>query len=150
MLEFELITPERTLFRLSVDQVTLPTAMGEITVLPNHVPLVAELVPGILHLKRGSDEEEVAVSGGFVLIDESGRIRVLSDTAERGEELDLTAIEEAKTRAESVMRETMRVDDESFAAAAAALEREFARERLARRIQRRGHAPKIEKPIENE
>ena len=150
MLDFELITPERTLFRLKVDQVTLPTTMGDVTILPHHVPLIAELAPGILHLRSGNDEEEVAVAGGFIQVDQEGRIRVLSNLAERGEELDLSVIEKAKERAMQVMQEAVRLDDESFARAAAALEREFARERLARRIHKRGHAPKIAKPIQVE
>ena len=143
MLNFELITPERTLFQLKADQVTLPTTMGEVTILSNHVPLVAELAAGILHIKSNGDEEEVAVAGGFVQIDEEGTVRVLSRFAELGDELNLAAIEEAKERAKKVMEEAIRTNDESFAHAAAALEREFARERLAIRIKRRGHAPKI-------
>jgi len=147
MLEFELITPERKVFHLRVEQVTLPTTEGEVTLLPNHVPLVAEIAPGIVHLKHGNDEEEVAVAGGFLQVNADGRVRVLADFAERGHELDLTVITEAKERAIQVMQEAVRLDDESFARAAVALEREFARERLALRIKRRGKALTIPNPI---
>jgi F-type H+-transporting ATPase subunit epsilon len=141
-LHFELVTPERTVFKKAIDQVTLPTSMGEITILANHLPLVASLVPGVARLKTGSEEEEVAVSGGFIEVGKDS-VRVLADTAERGEELDLSVIEEAKKRAEQVMKETVKSDDVSFAAAAAALERELARFRVARKHagRRRGVTP---------
>lgn len=133
-LQFELVTPERLVFQETVDQVTLPTTLGEITILPNHRDLVANLVSGIAHLKRGTVEEDVAVSGGFIEVKKNS-VRVLADTAERGEELDLKTIELAKQRAEEVMKATDRRDDTAFAAAAAALERELARYRV---IKRRG------------
>lgn len=132
-IHFELITPERVVFKTDVHQVTLPTAMGEITVLQNHAPLVAALVPGVAQLKSDQGDEEVAVSGGFIEILANNVVRVLADTAERGHELDLQTIEQAKVRAEAVMKEAVHTDDASFAAAAAALERELARYRVARR-----------------
>ncbi|MBU2509191.1 MAG: ATP synthase F1 subunit epsilon [Patescibacteria group bacterium] len=135
-LTFELVTPERVVFSQEIDQVTLPTRQGEITILPNHIPLVAALIPGVAHLKKGQSEEDVAVSGGFIEISADNHVRVLADTAERGIELDLSIIEEAKARAEKVMQETVRTDDESFAAAAIALERELARYKVA--IKHRG------------
>lgn len=133
MLHFELVTPERVLFKQDVDQVSLPTSEGEITVLPHHVPLVALLVPGVIQLKHGTNIEDVAVSGGFIQVMPGNQLRVLADTAERGIELDLGIIETAKARAEQLMREAVRADDNSYALAAAAMERELARYRVARK-----------------
>ena len=133
MIHFELVTPERVVFKQEIDAVTLPTSEGEITVLPGHIPLVASLTAGIARLKKGNVEEDVAVSGGFIEIQTGDMVRVLADTAERGIELDLKTIEEAKARAEKVMSETARTDDVGFAMAAAALERELARYRVARK-----------------
>jgi F-type H+-transporting ATPase subunit epsilon len=146
-IKFELITPERTVFRTEVDQVTLPTAQGEITILPNHIPLVATLVPGVAHLKKGQAEEDVAVSGGFIQIQEGNRIRVLADTAERGAELDIAAIEQAKNRAEKVMQETVRADEASYMSATAALERELARYKTVMKHRKGKHTPTIESAV---
>ena len=146
MMKFELVTPERVVFRTEIDQVTLPTKEGEITILPNHAALVAELVPGVAHLKRGSEEEDVAVSGGFIQIGEN-RARVLADTAERGIDLDLSAIEQAKARAEAVMKETVRSDDTAFASAAAALERELARYKVAKRTHAMKNVPALDRAV---
>lgn len=144
MIHFELITPERVVFRQEVDEITLPTSEGEMTILPNHVPLVAALVAGVAKLKRGNVTEDVAVSGGFIEIKAGSRVRVLADTAERGHELEMSAIEEAKQRAEKVMKEAARSDDVSYAAAAAALERELARYKVARKHRGSHHVPTID------
>lgn len=145
-IQFELITPERVVFRKEADKITLPTAEGEITVLPGHIGLVAALVPGIARLKTAEGEEEVAVSGGFIQVG-GDRVRVLADTAERGEELDLSVIEEAKRRADKVMKEAVRLDDNQYAAAVAAMEREMARYKLA---QKRRHVPRSGPTIDTE
>lgn len=144
-LHFELVTPERVVFRQDVDQVSLPTTEGDITVFPHHIPLLATLVPGVVRLKVGAQEEEVAVSGGFIEITPGNTIRVLADTAERGTELDLKTIEAAKERAEQVMKEAVRSDDAAYAAAAAGLERELARYRVARK-QTAHRRPTIDAP----
>jgi F-type H+-transporting ATPase subunit epsilon len=133
LLQFKLVTPEKIVFEKKVSQVTLPTMEGEISILPNHIPLVAELVPGVAMLKVHNESEDVAVSGGFIQIDNTGNVTVLADTAERGEDLNLKDIEAAKSRAEQVMRESARGNDEAFARAAAELERELARYRVARK-----------------
>lgn len=143
-MHFELITPERVVFREEARQVTLPTAEGEITILPHHVPLVAALVSGVIQLKKESGDEEIAVSGGFIEVTGDERVRVLADTAERGKELELSVIEEAKKRAEKLMQETIHRDDASFAAAAAALERELARYRVAKKYHAPRHVPTMD------
>lgn len=146
MIHFELVTPERVVFRQDVDAVTLPTMEGEVTILPGHIPMVAALVAGVARLKNGKIVEDVAVSGGFIEVQSGSIVRVLADTAERGIELDLKTIEEAKTRAEQVMKEAVRMNDQEFAMAAAALEREFARFKVARKHAGR-FAPTIDKAI---
>ena len=142
---FELVTPERLVLREEIDQATIPTQDGEITVLKHHAALVANLAAGVLHLTRGTEEEDVAVAGGVVQISEGGRIRILAETAERGHELDaVEAIEAARQRAEAVMNETVRTDDVAFAMASAALERETARLKTAQRY--RSHGRRLSAP----
>lgn len=152
MITFEIATPERIVYKEAVDSLTLPTKDGEITILPNHIPLVAVLVPGAITVRKGKEEQFMAVSGGFIEVQpaqispadkfQSGspntRVVVLADTAERAEELTVTAIEKARADAERVLHEKRSMDDESFAAAAAGLERELARLKVARRHRTRG------------
>ena len=138
MIAFEIATPERIVYKETVDSLTLPTKDGEITVLPNHIPLVSALQPGAITVRKGKDEQYMAVSGGFIEVQPNNRVVVLADTAERAEELTLAAIEKARAEAERVLHEKRSMDDETFAAAAAGLERELARLKVARKHRPRG------------
>ncbi|MDP1760022.1 MAG: ATP synthase F1 subunit epsilon [Candidatus Woesebacteria bacterium] len=141
-LTIEITTPERVLFKQEVDSATIPTAEGEITVLPNHVPLAALLAPGALVLRKNGVESLVAVSTGYIQVIGGDHILVLADTAERADELEVgrieAAIAEARARAEKARLNQDRAEDESFAEAAAAIDRELARLHVARRHRSRG------------
>lgn len=130
---FELTTPERNVVTEEVDQITLPTREGEITVLPNHIPLVAVLVPGMATLMKDGKESYLAVSGGFIEVQPGSRVVVLADTAERAEELDLAKIEAARVEAQRLLEEKRHATNVDFAEAAAVLERELARLKVARK-----------------
>lgn len=132
-ISFEITTPERVVYKDEVDQITIPTKEGEITVLPNHIPLVSILTPGALTVKKNGEEVFMATSGGFIEVQPGNKVIVLADTAERSEELDIKAIEEAKERARKVLAEKRNIDDVTFADAAAGLERELARLKVARK-----------------
>ena len=138
----ELTTPERVVFKIEADEVTLPTQEGEITVLPGHVPLVAVLVPGMMTVRSGNGESYVAVSGGFIEIQPGSQVIILADTAERAEELDLKKDEESRERAQKTLLEQRGMDEVSAAAVLAELNREMARLKVARRQGSRS-APKI-------
>ena len=144
-LHFEIVTPERVVFSApSVESVTLPTQMGEITILPDHLPLVANLAPGELHVKVGGQEISMAVSGGFIEV-KPGKITVLADTAERADELDLERAEQARQKAHQLMSQARTAESTDYAALAAKLEKELARLRVAtKHRERKGFAPKIE------
>lgn len=132
-IKFEIATPERKVFEDEVKEVTLPTVDGEITVLPDHSPLVSFLRPGVIVLKKKSGGRDVAfVSGGFVEVLRN-RIIVLADAAERAEELDEAKVEEARRRAEEAMKTARREDIKEFAEISARLERELARERALKK-----------------
>lgn len=137
LLDFELTTPERVAVRARVRQVSIPTTGGEITVLPDHLPLVAPIEAGELRLVDADGAEAfLAVSGGFVTVHPGNRLAVLADTAERADELDAAAIEAAVQRAEQAV--AARHDDaERFADATAHLAREMARWKVVRRHRER-------------
>ncbi len=115
---------------------TCPTSMGQITILPNHEPLVATLVPGEMKAKTKDEEYLLNVAGGFVQIQAQSKVVVLADAAEHSFEIDLKRAEEAKKRAEVAMKE-VRANQEEYAKVAAALERSLARLNIARKKSRR-------------
>lgn len=142
-IKFKIITPEKLVVEENVDQVTIPTKSGEITVLKNHLPLVSAIQPGEIILKKGADLIPLAVSGGFVEIFDN-QITILADTAERVEEIDLARAEDARRQAETLLKEKQ-IDTADYTALQAKLEKELARLKVARKHRRSKHSePKIE------
>ena len=144
-LYFQIATPERVVFvAQAAEAITLPTELGEITVLPDHLPLVANLKPGEVRVKIGGQEVSMAVSGGFIEV-RPGKVTVLADTAERAEELDEARAEEARARAHELMSKERTAESTDYAALAAKLEKELARLRVVRKHrERKGFAPRME------
>lgn len=136
-IKFKIVTPEKEVFEDEVDQVTLPVTDGQITILPNHTSYIASLCPGEIIFKKGEEETILATSGGFVEFDKNTLI-FLADTAERIEEIDVEEAEKAKTRAEELMKTRVTMDDEEYAKVAAAIERESARIRIAKKRYTKG------------
>ena len=126
-IKFEIVTPERVVFREEILQLSVPTTTGEITILPDHIPLVSVLQPGVIELKKMDGSKEVmSVSGGFVEVMKD-KIIILADTAERAEELDEERIKNAHLRAEELKKNLRNADDVQFTDVAVRLEKELAR-----------------------
>ncbi|MEK7167092.1 MAG: ATP synthase F1 subunit epsilon [Patescibacteria group bacterium] len=106
MIDFEITTPEKTIYKDRIDLAVIPTKDGEITVLPNHIPLISILVPaGELRLKKGTEEILIMISGGFLEVQKENKIIILADTAERAEDIDEIRAEEARKKAEKLLEE---------------------------------------------
>ncbi len=131
-IHFEITTPEKVVFSDEVDSVSLPTKMGQITVLPNHIPLISSIESGEVITRKEGKENYLAISGGLAEVKGDNRVVVLADTAEHFEEIDEARAEEARKRAEDLLKEK-REDAEDYAVVAAKLQRELARLRVARR-----------------
>jgi len=132
-IKFEIVTPERVVWRKQIKQVTLPTKHGEITVLPNHIPLVASLMPGVIEfLDKDGERDVMSVSGGFVEVLKD-KVVILADTAERAEEIEISRAEEARARAEKIKEDTRHEDREQFAGLSAKIAKELARTKAAKR-----------------
>jgi len=132
-IKFEIVTPERSVFKNEILQVTVPTKEGEITVLPGHIPLVAALVPGVVELRIIDNKVEViSVSGGFIEVLRD-KVVILADTAERAEEIDMARVEEARARAEEIKKDVRHFDQERFASLSAQIAKELARSRAVKR-----------------
>lgn len=134
-LTFKVTTPEGIVFSDEVDEVVLPTANGEIGILPHHIPLVSLLVPGELRIKKGGETTYLAVSGGFIEV-QPNVVVVLADTAERADDIDEQRAEEARKRAQE-LAEQKRSDATEFAALSAKIEKELTRLRVVRKRRRR-------------
>lgn len=135
-IKFEIVTPEHVVLKQEALQITVPTKSGEITILPDHIPLISILKSGVIEVKRVDNVVEImSVSGGFIEVLKD-KIVILADTAERAEELDVTRIEEARRRAEEIKKNAKAIDNVDFAAVSAKIEKELARMRAVDRWRR--------------
>lgn len=132
-IRLEIVTIERQLYSEDVDIVIAPGSEGEMGILPHHTPVLTSLKEGELRVRRGDVEESFAIGGGImeVLPD---KVIVLADAAERSDEIDVARAEEARARAEKLLREGPQEAD--LEAALASLRRSQIRIRVAQRRRR--------------
>lgn len=132
-IKFEIVTPERIVLKEMIQQITVPTKDGEITVLPEHVPLIASLKPGVIEFKNEKgDSEIISISGGFIEVLKH-KVVILADTAERAHEIDIDRAEEAHKRAEDLKAKLTTEDREKFVEVTAQIEKQLARTKAAKR-----------------
>lgn len=99
MINLEIVTPEKKVFDEAVDAVTIPTAKGEIGILPNHAPLISTLKSGILTYTIKGNSEKMVISGGFVEVS-TNKISILADIAETTDEIDVETAKAERDAAE--------------------------------------------------
>jgi len=130
MLQLTVVTPEKQLLSEEVDEIIVPTTNGELTILPEHAALLAELAPGELVIKKGSKSEHLVVVGGFLEVGKN-TVSVLADYAVSGKDISEAAAQQAVERAQKAMRE--KKSDIDFAAAEAEFRRAILELRVAKR-----------------
>jgi F-type H+-transporting ATPase subunit epsilon len=102
-LTLEIVTAERLVFSDdNVDMVVAPSVEGEVGILPHHAPLLTLLQIGELRVKKGADEQSIVIAGGFLEV-LNNRVTILADVAERAEEIDAAAAEDARRRAQDAL-----------------------------------------------
>lgn len=116
-LTLNIVTPDRS-FTHEVDEVSLPGAEGDFGVLPGHTPLFSALRTGQMWYRTGVEKRYLAVSVGFVEV-LPGKVTVISQVAERAEDLDQARAEAGMARAEEMQGPT--VHDMDFERARLAL-----------------------------
>lgn len=79
-MQFDLVSPERSLASYDATAVQIPGADGDMTVMSDHAPTITTLRPGILKVEAGSDTHEYVVTGGFAEIGAQG-VSVLAEQA---------------------------------------------------------------------
>ena len=129
-LRLEIITPVATVFSEDVEMVTLPAVEGEIGILPQHVPLMTQMVPGEMVVRQNGQDRFLAVGEGLVEIT-GDHVAILTDLAIAAENIDEAMAEEARQRAQARLRE--KLSAEEVANVNAALARSLAEIRVKRR-----------------
>jgi len=134
-LKLKIVTPERLVLEELVDQVSIPTTEGEITILPDHIPLVAGLASGDIVGVAHGEHLPMAVVGGFVEVkkNEEGmtEVAVLADFAEHVGELTDEKITASQARAEELRQKMHNKEEVDFEHFEAELERSLTRVKIA-------------------
>lgn len=102
LLNLKVITPRKVVMDKQVDSVTVPTADGEITILPHHVHLFSLLVAGIVKIKKADNEDALAIGGGY--LETNGKtVTVLVSRAYGQDEIDRDLTEKAVEQAKHIL-----------------------------------------------
>jgi F-type H+-transporting ATPase subunit epsilon len=109
-IKLEIVTPEAKTFSDDVDMVTLTGSEGEMGILPQHMPLMTQLVAGEIVARKGTENIFLAVGDGFVQVT-GDRVAILTDMAIRAENIDEAKAEEARQRAEARLAEKITEED---------------------------------------
>jgi len=113
-LTLEIVTPEAKVYSDTIDSVVIPTLVGEIGILPGHIPLLTQIADGELRVSKGASTEFLAIGGGFAEI-EGDRVRVLAERAITEDKIDEKAVEDALKRAQTELENSKNIDPQAYA-----------------------------------
>jgi F-type H+-transporting ATPase subunit epsilon len=130
-LTLDIVTPEKRVLSVQVDEIRAPGVQGGFGVRLNHEPFMTALEPGRLTYVEGGREHHYAVGGGFLQVADN-RVIVLADTAEAAGEIDVDRARKAFEDAQNRLLQ-LTEQDESHAAESARVRRAAARLTVAGR-----------------
>lgn len=130
----DIITPEKVVFKDEIDEAIVPTVNGEIAILPHHIGLLTQIVPGELIIKKGNKSQSIAITEGFLQVT-NNHISILANYAINAESINVARAEEAKKRAEKLMEE--KKSDKDFRIAQAELRKAVLELKVAYKHKRR-------------
>jgi F-type H+-transporting ATPase subunit epsilon len=133
-LKLKIVTPEHLVLEEFVDSVTLPTTEGEISILADHIPLIANLASGEVVAISNGEHIPFAIVGGFVEVrkeDSTTTVAVLADFAEHVSTLSEDVVKNAKEKAETLRKQALNNEVVDFEHFEAELERSLTRVKIA-------------------
>lgn len=105
-LTVDILTPQAQIFSGEADEVLVPTVKGELGILPNHISLLTQILPGELQVKNGSKIQSIAIMGGYMEVN-ANKVNILGDYAVRAEDIETSKVEQAKAKAEKMKSEKL-------------------------------------------
>ena len=129
-LKLQIITPDATAYSDDVEMVTLPGVEGQMGIYPLHVPLMTQMVPGEIIVRKDGQDYFLAVGEGLIEVT-GDHVAILTDLAVAAEQIDEAKVEEARRRAEARLQE--KLSDEEVAAVNGSIARALAQLHVKRR-----------------
>lgn len=105
-LKLTVVSQERQLLTTEVESITAPGSEGELTILPDHLPLFTQLQAGVLTYRNGKEEAMIVVSKGFLDVAPNNEVTVMVDTAVHARDISLEKAEDAIRQAQETMTTT--------------------------------------------
>jgi len=133
-LKLKIVTPEKLILEEMVDQVTIPSTEGELTILPEHIPMIAALASGDVVAFTNDENVPLAVSGGFIevkQVDGRTEVAILADFAEHVSDITEEAIKYAEAKALDLKKQAENKEIVDFEHFATELERSLTRVKIA-------------------
>jgi F-type H+-transporting ATPase subunit epsilon len=132
-LNLQIVTPEGIVYSEDVEMVGLRAVEGQIGILPQHIRLMTQMLPGEMMVRKEGQDKFLAVGEGLVEVT-GDRVAILTDMAIAAESIDEAKAEEARRRAEAQLHE--KISAAEVASVNAALARSLAQLRVKRRRSR--------------
>lgn len=132
-LKFKIATPDRVVYENDVEQVSIPTTSGEITVLPFHIPMISVVKAGELRIVSQGQTLPHYVAGGTLEIRPDNTMVLLANVSERAEDIDIAVAQEAYDRARTAMERKDELAGVDFAKFQGIMERELGRLNVAKK-----------------
>jgi len=77
-MQVTVISPERTVFEGAADALVAPAFDGLVGILPGHAPFLTLLGEGRVRVRRGGEEQDFGVAGGFLQVT-GDAVRIVAD-----------------------------------------------------------------------
>jgi len=101
--QLEIVTPEKLVVKEAVEEAQIPGWEGYLGILPGHAPLITELGVGIITYRAGGTTKTLSVAWGFAEVLQD-KVTILAETVERPDEIDVARAQQAKERAEQLLK----------------------------------------------
>jgi F-type H+-transporting ATPase subunit epsilon len=136
-LTVKIVSPEKVVVSEDYISATVPSVTGQLTILPEHIPLVTKLKAGEIKLTtKESYDTLLSVSSGIIEVRPNSELIILADEAQRAEQIDLQKAEEARKRVEKLLEDRKNEQDIDYAKLQAILEKEIAKVKVARKYRK--------------
>lgn len=127
-LTVRVVSPDKTVWDATAEEVILPSTTGQLGILSGHAPLLTALDTAVMRVRpsRNQDWVAIALMGGFAEV-ENDEVTILVNGAERGDKIDLEAARTAYTQAQARVNQATNANRQDQIQATQALKRARAR-----------------------
>ena len=133
LFSLEIITQDNVIFQGTAESITAPASEGEVTILAHHAPLFSKINPGHITIRKAGKETNIVTGSGFIDVSPYNKVTILADNAIRAEDINIKEAEEAKRRAEELLKETQKMSKTEILRTEASLKKAVLEMKVSRR-----------------